>query len=531
MGSVILIFSLILSLFISPLFSQEADIVLFDFEDGDLTGWNWEGENFLISGKPVHTNQISQWHRAPIGYKGNYYLETGHLEGRHSNNQKGILRSPKFKITKNYLNFYLAGELHPNVRVFLELDGKVVEEAFGNNFYDLFLRGWDVTKYYKQEARLALEVQSNTRSLIRLDHIYLSDIAPPNEQDWVKIEDRERSSLVAPGEFVYIFKNEQLVQEDWVVERANIVYGPDNKWHLFGQVMEASNVWDVRQPGKIIHAVSDSLSNGWIYKGVAMEVKKEFGEEFLIDPFVIVDKNYFYMFYVGSGQLWSGWYKAPEEAVNPWYLGNSGDFGPNSMFVARSLDGVEWERVGQADPERLGRIFTEKPFGLTPYVHRVNNQWVMYYASATNETVYAKHSIGYRTSTDLINWSNRKQALVDWSEGDQNPLESIDNHKPASPWPEHSFFTNPVVIKRGDKWHLWAGPIDNDNLSRYHCLRIYLSDNPFSFTDHYAAKNMNKRVFVDGGGKPIQDVDGNWYIYHTNSMSGGVWLAPLYWND
>ncbi len=262
-----------------------------------------------------------------------------------------------------------------------------------------------------------------------------------------------------------------------------------------------------------------------------MEAEQKFGESFLLDPYVIVDDNHFYMFYVGSGQLWSGWYTGPEGTVNPWYLGNSGDFGPNSMFVARSMDGKNWERIGTADSRLPGKIFTEKPFGLTSYVHRINDQWVMFYASATNETVYSKHTIGYRTSTDLINWSHRKHALIDWSESDLNLSELMSNHKPASPWPEHSFFTNPVVFKRKDRWHLWADPIDNSNQSRYHCLRIYLSDNPFHFEDYYKAKNVNKRIFVDGGGKPLQDLEGNWFIYHTNSMAGGVWVAPLFWND
>ncbi len=513
------------------IFAQSKDVVLFDFEEGELSQWVWRGDNFLVSGHPVHVDDIAGWARGPVGFIGNYYLETGHNEGRHTNNPKGLLVSPKFKITRDYLNFYLAGELHPNVRVYLEVEGQIVKEAFGNNFYDLFLRGWNVKKYYNKEARFAVEVNSNTRSLLRLDHIFLSDIAPPDHNDWVTIEDRERSSIAAPGEFEIIVSNDQLTDGDWLIERASIVYGPDNKWHLFGQVLEASNVWEVRQPGKIIHAVSDSLTQGWTYSGVAMAADEKFGESFLIDPYVVVEGNYFYMFYVGSGQLWSGWYEGPEGSVNPWHLGNSGDFGPNSMFVARSLDGQSWERVGTADSRRPGRIFTEKPFGLTPYVRRINDEWIMYYASATDETVFSKHSIGYRSSTDLINWSKRKHALIDWSESDELESKLFGRHKPASPWPEHSFFTNPVVFERNGLWHMWAGPIDNSNLSRYHCLRIYIGNDPFNFEDHSTAKNVNKRVFVDGGGKPIQDQQGNWYIYHTNSMSGGVWVAPLFWND
>jgi hypothetical protein len=508
------------------------DIILFDFEDGLLNGWELTGKSFLVSDGPVHKDTVVKWERGPVGFHENYYLETGQDQGRHTNkNGGGTLRSPGFKINRNYLNFYLAGQLNPGVRVFLEVDGVIVKEAFGNNFYDLILRGWDVREFRNKTARFGLEDRSNLRSLIRLDHIFLSDQAPPGEESWVKTKDRQRSSIVAPGEFIRIFDNNQIIDGDWLTEKASIVFGPDNRWHLFAQVIEASNVWEQRNPGKVIHAYSDDLLGDWVYNGVVLSADARFGEQFIMDPFVLVHDGNFYMYYVGSGNLWSGWYTGPEGNNNPWHLGASGDFGPNSMFLAVSENGYDWERVGNADPNRPGKIFTEKPFGLTPYVHRIGDKWVMYYASAEDETVFSKHTIGYRTSPDLVNWSNRKQALVDWSLTDTLEAARFGRHIPASPWPEHSFFTNPVVFSRGDTWHLWAGPIDNSNLSRYHCLRIYKSDDPFSFSGHWAAKEINKRVFVDGGGRPFRDQRGNWFIFHTNNMSGGIWVAPLFWND
>jgi hypothetical protein len=517
----------------APTTLAQKNIVIFDFENGNMDGWELHGNNFLVGDKPVHANVVAAWDRGPLGYQGNYYLETGHNNGRHSNkNGGGTWLSPEFKITRNYLNFYLAGQLNPGVRVYLVVDGKIVREAFGNNFYDLILRGWDVEEFKNNTARLGLEDRSNYRSLIRLDHVFLSNRPPPTENEWVKIPDRQRSSIVAPGAFRQVFDNTQITDGDWLIDRANIVYGPDNKWHIFAMVLEASNVWQPTKPGKIIHATSDDIFSTWTYHGVVMSADAAYGETFLLDPFVMVHEGRFYMFYVGSGNLWSGWYKGPEGNNNPWHLGQSGDYGPNSMYLAVSEDGSHWERIGNADARRPGRIFTEKPFGLTPFVTRIDDEWIMYYASAEDETVFSKHTIGYRTSKDLINWSNRQQVLIDWSISDT--IESanfLGKNIPASPWPEHSFFTNPVILKRGDDWHLWAGPIDNANLSRYHCLRIYKSDNPFSFANHWEAKEINKRVFVDGGGRPFKDKYGKWFIFHTNSMSGGVWIAPLYWND
>lgn len=525
---------IILHLFVHEAHAQaQNDSIVFDFENGNLDGWQLTGKEFLVSGNPVHSDSISEWDRAPVGFPGNYYLETGHNNGRHTNkNGGGTWLSPAFTINRNYLNFHLAGQLSPTVRVYLEVDGNIEREAFGNNFYDLILRGWDVAAFRNKKARFAIDDRSNYRSLIRLDQVFLSDTPPPLESEWVKQEARQRSSIVAPGEFKQIFDNNQITDGDWLIDRANIVYGPDNEWHLFAMVMEASNVWDPTKPGKIIHAVANELFSEWTYQGVVMSADAKYGESFLLDPFVMVHDGKFYMYYVGSGNLWSGWYEGPEGNNNPWYLGASGDYGPNSMYLAVSEDGTNWTRIGNANPNIPGKIFTEKPFGLTPFVTRIEDEWIMYYASAADETVYSKHTIGYRTSKDLINWSTRRQALIDWSVTDTTEATGFAGKNiPASPWPEHSFFTNPAVLKRNNTWHLWAGPIDNANLSRYHCLRIYKSDNPFSFSNHWEAKEINKRIFVDGGGRPFQDKEGNWYIFHTNNMSGGVWVAPLYWND
>jgi hypothetical protein len=515
----------------SILAGPEPDSLLFDFERGTLHGWDLEGDNFLVGGAPIHANELNQWKWAPAGYSGNYYLESGHHQGRHTNNPDGTWKSPVFPVNRDYLLFNLAGELNPRVRVYLEVNGQVVREAYGNNFYDLFARGWDVRALRGQTARFCIEDRNRFRSLIRVDHILLSNTPPSPESEWVNIEDRERSSLVAPGEFKLVFRDEQITHGDWVCERATLTRGPDGKWHMFIQVMEASNVWNVTKPGRIVHAVSDSLFSGWKYQGIALDPRPESGEEFLLDPFVMVHDSLFYLYFLGAGNLWSGWYKNPDGVPEPWHEGNSGDYGPNSMHLAVSHDGKQWERVKVPGQTRPGRLFTEKPFGHAPHVTRVDTSWVMYYASATGQTVYATHSIGYRVSQDLVNWSPRKHALVDWSKSDPQEATPFGGLSPATPWPEHSFITNPVVFRRGNAWHLWTGPVDNNNLSRYHCLRIYTSDTPFEFGSHWKAKMINKRVFVDGGGKPFQDTDGKWYIFHTNSMSGGVWIAPLYWSD
>ncbi|NJK94225.1 MAG: hypothetical protein HC905_04160 [Bacteroidales bacterium] len=136
--------------FSNSTFGQK-DIVLFDFESGNLDGWTVIGKNPFYNENPVSKDDIKEWGRGPVGLQGNYYLESGAQRGRHNNNPDGILKSPEFVINRKFLNFYIAGEVHPNVRVFLEVDGKTVYEAFGNNFYDLNLRGWNVVAYAKRK--------------------------------------------------------------------------------------------------------------------------------------------------------------------------------------------------------------------------------------------------------------------------------------------------------------------------------------------------------------------------------------------
>lgn len=518
----------LLFLFISDLAYGQATEVLFDFESGHLDEWTIIGENPLVHGAPLHDTITSIWERGPIGYKGKFYLETGAKEGRHTVNPDGSLVSPTFEINRPYLNFYLGGELYPNVRVYLLIDDKIVREAFGNNFYDLQLSGWGVSEFLNRQARFVLEDRSDMRSLIRLDHVFLSDSPPPKHEDWPQAKDRQRSALLLPGEFNLIFSNKS-IGENWKVTRSSVVYGPDKKWHLYVSAYQGANQWKMREWNRIFHATAENLTAPeWEFEGMALAADRSIGEEFLWDPFVIVHEGRNYMCYVSGGNTWSGWYPPPSGTPRTWHAGMSGDQGPYFMSLAVSNDGVTWDRIGNAIPARKGVIFADKPFAFAPFVMRHNDEWVMYYASATDESVEAKHPIGYRTSKDLINWSERKIALKDWEIGVEG---APDASNPASPWPEHSFITNPVVFQKDNRWFLLAGPIDNDNLSRYHVLRIFISKNPFKWNDFDEALRINKRIFVDGGAKPIRDVDGKWYITTTNDMSGGVWLAPLFGMD
>ncbi len=136
----------------------------------------------------------------------------------------------------------------------------------------------------------------------------------------------------------------------------------------------------------------------------------------------------------------------------------------------------------------------------------------MYYAAAEPANILGKHGIAYRKSRDLKHWGARSMAFVDATS--------------TTPWAEHSFIRFPQLLQRDGAAYLLAGPLHNNNLSRYHCLHIFRSDDPFAFS----ADAWFKRIFVDAGGKVLQD--GPRLYVSTSStlgLSQGVWLAPLHW--
>lgn len=484
--------------------NEDDDVVLFDFETGDLDGWTVTGGNPFYGGGPVSADSMMLWLRAPEGFMGDYLLATGSADGESALNPDGIAVSPPFVISRDYLTFLLAGEVHPHVRVYLETGGRVVREAFGNNFYDLVLRGWDVRDLQGQTARFGLEDQSPHRSLIRIDQVMLTDTPPPTPSDWVTLPSRQRSTLVQPGEFRMLLPS-SLLGDGREIVASTIVRGHDGRWHLFAEAAPGGNTGTPYR-GAIIHATSDNLTGGWTLDGVVLAIDRAAGDQFLRQPFALFHDGVYYLYYVGSGKPWTGWWDAFPGSPSPSFGGKWGEQGPWSIHLATSTDGHSWTRRGP--------VLTDTPFAFTPYVHRVGNEWIMYYASAEPADILGRHAIVTRVSDDLVHWSDRRVPVM------------TDHEYGASPWPEKSFVQNPFVFKRGEVWYLFAGPIDNDNLAARDCLRVFTSTSPLNWN----ITAGRGRVFA-GHGSVIRDDDGAWYITHNSADSGGVWIAPLVWAD
>ena len=487
-------------LLIASSFAAQPDRVLFDFESGTFDGWQVEGKETFGKAPFKAAAEVPQWgaHRSFTGWQGKYIVIVG--DTRHGITSPGKLTSDEFTITHRYLKFLYGGEVHPRVKVYLLLDGKPVRTAYGNNSYDMRLRGWDVREFKGRKARLVIEDTSETASLVRLDYFHLSDTPPPKVGAFD--QSAQESDLVRYGELKPLYDP----GIGLCLVSHSIVKGLDGKWHIFATLAKVRDRYKPENHREIIHLTADKLTGPWTKQAGGLTADAKFGEQFMWDPFVVVHNGLYHLFYVGAGKHWKGWQDCGNQTPPAFYKGKGmcGEHGPFELRLAVSRDGVNWERKGT--------VLTDGPFGFTPFIHRLGDKWQMFYASADPPTTSGKHAIVSRTSSELLTWGERSISLKDESK--------------TTPWPEHSFFHSPVVLKRGAQWYLLAGPIDNANQSRFHYLKIYRSDN----SSRWDFQQNNKGLFLDGGAKIIRDDDGKEYVTHAGLYAGGVWLAPLYWN-
>ncbi len=119
-----------------------------DFENG-YDRWTIEGNAFGSSpaaGTLPGQNEVTE-------YKGNYLLNSftgGEVA-------TGTLTSETFSISHNAINFLIGGGNHRGKTfIALEIEGRIVREAEGNNSEKLVWKGWDVSGFKGQQARLVV---------------------------------------------------------------------------------------------------------------------------------------------------------------------------------------------------------------------------------------------------------------------------------------------------------------------------------------------------------------------------------------
>jgi beta-fructofuranosidase len=127
----------------------------------------------------------------------------------------------------------------------------------------------------------------------------------------------------------------------------------------------------------------------------------------------------------------------------------------------------------------------------------------MYY-TATSTPQGGNHTVEVVTSTDLINWSDKIRAFTDSGKGT---------------WGGNT--ESPFVVRRGKYFYLLIGPGDN-----YTTTKVYRGENPYKWTLEDEVAEIKTHA-----AEIVRDSDGEWYISHCGWGQGGVYLAPLIWND
>jgi hypothetical protein len=256
----------------------------------------------------------------------------------------------------------------------------------------------------------------------------------------------------------------------WYINDHSIVRGPDGRWHLFGITHQEPA--DPDHEVEFAHATATSLTaSNWEKHAPVLHADPAYGETVLWAPYVLAYDGTYYMFYCGGGA----------------------DHKQFQIALATSTDLEHWQR----QPERL---FYDGWDARDPFVMKVGEQWVLYYA-ATSEPEGGQHIVAYRTSTDLRHWGPRQIAYVDRAAGTYGGNTE-----------------SPFVVARGADYYLFIGPRD-----RYSATTVLHSRDPFHFGDSQVTELPVHAPEV------IVDENQQSHLTHAGWGQGGVWLSSLTW--
>jgi hypothetical protein len=239
-------------------------------------------------------------------------------------------------------------------------------------------------------------------------------------------------------------------------------------WHVFAIThAEPADPLDEKSFG---HATAPTPNGPWTKQPPALVADPAAGESHIWAPYVLYDAGTYYMFYAGG---------TPDHTAY-------------RMQLATSTDLVHWTR-STANP-----LFTDGFDGRDPMVHKVGKQWVMYY-TANSTPSGGNHIVAYRTSTDLLHWSERRTAFRHPETGTfGGPTES------------------PFVVQRGKDWYLF---ICCDG--GYESTKVYKSKDPLHFSIDQLVGTIQAHA-----AEVVQDGD-KWFVTGAGWGKGGLFVAPL----
>ena len=291
-------------------------------------------------------------------------------------------------------------------------------------------------------------------------------ISGPNVKSvpFVKVD-----KVVAAGKFVKVYDPSVGETSPWYYNDHTLVQ--DRKtgtWHVYAIThAEPANPLDEKSFG---HATAPTPNGPWTKQPPALVADPAAGESHIWAPYVTYDAGTYYMFYAGG---------TPDHTAY-------------RMHLATSTDLVNWTRDA-ANP-----LFTDGFDGRDPMVHKVGNQWVMYY-TANSSPSGGNHIVAYRTSPDLRHWSDRQTAFEHPATGTfGGPTES------------------PFVVQRGTDWYLFVC-CDGG----YEVTKVYKSKDPLHFTI-----DQQVGTIAAHAAEVVQD-GSRWYVTGAGWGKGGLYLAPL----
>ncbi|MFQ6392929.1 glycosyl hydrolase family 32 [Nocardia sp. KC 131] len=274
--------------------------------------------------------------------------------------------------------------------------------------------------------------------------------------------------VVKAGVFARVYDPGIGESEPWYINDHTVVRDHSERWHLFGIThKEPADPFDEIE---FAHATAPEPHGPWTKRRSVLTVDREYGETHLWAPHVIAARGRYFMFYAGGG--------ADRTAA--------------AMNLATSTDLLHWTR------SPAGPLFRDGYDARDPMVLRVGEKWIMYYC-ATSAPTGGHHVVAYRTSTDLLHWSERRIAYTDPTSGT-----------------EAGNTESPFVVPHGGSWYLFIGPRPH-----YVGTDVFRSDNPVSF------RIGDKVGHVAAHAAELIADKGRWWITSAGWAQGGVHLAPL----
>lgn len=281
---------------------------------------------------------------------------------------------------------------------------------------------------------------------------------------------------VTNGPFVKIYDPSVGEKQSWYINDHCFIQGKDGTWHLFG--ITQTDPAKPMSETNFAHATARSLlQQPWKKQPFALTVARQapWHEVILWAPCVVSNDDLYYMFYCAGAK----------------------DHSKYQIHLATSPDLYTWTRSPK-NPMVVDGFDARDPFVL-----RVKGKWVMYYA-ATSKPEGGHHIVAYVTSDDLLTWTNRGVAFTDPSVGTfGGPTES------------------PFVVRHGNYYYLFIGPRGG-----YDGTDVFRSRNPFA----WSITNKVGHIAAHAA-EVVRDDDGKWYVSRAGWGRGGVYLAPLIWNN